>query len=176
MLLTGWAGSGKGTQARLLQSRLGMRHIDFGQARRTAVKVQSAAGRRIAAMGDLVSGGKFISDELVTEVFLEALQREERQATGSAPFVLDGCPRTVSQLEMLREAGVRLDLAVWLEAPFDALLRRTDGRLIHVPSGRTYHPTECPPRVPMRDDVTGEPLEERRLSSRLSAEAYPPGR
>ena len=44
----------------------------------------------------------------------------------------------------------------------DALLvSRITGRLIHPASGRTYHLINHPPKVPMKDDVTGEPLIQR---------------
>ncbi|MEQ2261558.1 Adenylate kinase 2, mitochondrial, partial [Xenotaenia resolanae] len=48
-------------------------------------------------------------------------------------------------------------------------------RLIHQPSGRSYHEEFNPPREPMKDDVTGEPLirrsddNETTLRSRLDA-------
>ncbi|CAF5215906.1 unnamed protein product, partial [Rotaria magnacalcarata] len=43
----------------------------------------------------------------------------------------------------------------------DLLKRRILGRLIHKPSGRTYHEEFHPPKQPMKDDVTGETLERR---------------
>jgi hypothetical protein len=41
------------------------------------------------------------------------------------------------------------------------LVRRITGRLVHKKSGRSYHDEFNPPKVPMTDDVTGEPLERR---------------
>lgn len=38
------------------------------------------------------------------------------------------------------------------------LVRRITGRLIHPASGRSYHEEFAPPKLPMKDDVTGEPL------------------
>ena len=49
------------------------------------------------------------------------------------------------------------------------------GRLIHPASGRSYHDKFAPPKVPGKDDVTGEPLIRRKddnaetLKARLSA-------
>ena len=39
--------------------------------------------------------------------------------------------------------------------------KRILGRLIHKPSGRTYHEEFNPPKESMKDDVTGEALERR---------------
>lgn len=48
-----------------------------------------------------------------------------------------------------------------LRIPDALLVSRITGRLIHPASGRTYHLTNHPPKVPMKDDVTGEPLIQR---------------
>jgi len=41
-------------------------------------------------------------------------------------------------------------------------LERVSGRLVHKPTGRTYHEKFNPPRVAGKDDLTGEPLEKRK--------------
>jgi len=48
-----------------------------------------------------------------------------------------------------------------LQIPDALLVSRITGRLVHPASGRTYHLTNSPPKVPMKDDVTGEPLIQR---------------
>ena len=55
------------------------------------------------------------------------------------------------------------------------LVERICGRLIHAPSGRSYHEKFAPPKKPMTDDITGEPLTKRKddneatLRNRLNA-------
>ncbi|KAL2157149.1 hypothetical protein VTH06DRAFT_6370 [Thermothelomyces fergusii] len=75
----------------------------------------------------------------------------------SASFLLDGFPRTAAQAERLDEM-VPINLAVSIKTPFEVVLERINGRWVHEPSGRVYNTTFNPPRVPGRDDVTGEPL------------------
>jgi adenylate kinase len=41
------------------------------------------------------------------------------------------------------------------------ILRRMSGRRVHPGSGRSYHIEFNPPKVPGKDDVTGEPLVQR---------------
>ena len=83
----------------------------------------------------------------------------------AARFILDGFPRTVAQAErlddMLREKDQKLQHAVELQIDDGLLVSRITGRLIHQASGRTYHKVFNPPRVAMKDDVTGEPLIQR---------------
>ena len=54
-------------------------------------------------------------------------------------------------------------------------MERIEGRWIHAASGRSYHTKFAPPKVPGKDDITGEPLTKRKddnaatLKSRLEA-------
>jgi adenylate kinase len=80
-------------------------------------------------------------------------------------FILDGFPRTVPQADrldsMLERRGEKLNHVVQLEIDDALLVARITGRLVHPASGRSYHRIFNPPKVPMRDDVTGEPLIQR---------------
>ena len=80
-------------------------------------------------------------------------------------FILDGFPRTVAQAErldsMLAEKQQRLQHAVELKIDDELLVSRITGRLIHPASGRSYHKIFNPPKEPMKDDATGEPLIQR---------------
>ncbi|KAK4041582.1 P-loop containing nucleoside triphosphate hydrolase protein [Parachaetomium inaequale] len=75
----------------------------------------------------------------------------------SASFLLDGFPRTAAQADRLDEI-VPINLAVSIRTPLDVIMERIHGRWVHEPSGRVYNTSFNAPRVPGRDDVTGEPL------------------
>src|SRR3954470_13153309 len=62
---------------------------------------------------------------------------------------------------MLRERGQTLQHAVELQIDDGLLVSRITGRLVHPASGRSYHKIFNPPKEPMKDDVTGEPLIQR---------------
>ena len=67
-----------------------------------------------------------------------------------------------SQLdEMLSKRGQKLDSVVNFEIADSVLIPRVGGRIIHAASGRSYHKLFNPPKEPMKDDVTGEPLMQR---------------
>ncbi|KAK9276668.1 hypothetical protein L1049_006204 [Liquidambar formosana] len=93
--------------------------------------------------------GELVSDDLVVGIIDEAVKKPSCQKG----FILDGFPRTVVQAEK----------------------ERITGRWIHPSSGRSYHKKFAPPKVPGVDDVTGEPLIQRKddtpevLKSRLEA-------
>ncbi|KAL2270834.1 hypothetical protein VTJ83DRAFT_205 [Remersonia thermophila] len=75
----------------------------------------------------------------------------------SASFLLDGFPRTAAQADRLDDI-VPINLAVSIRTPLEVIMERIGGRWVHEPSGRVYNTSYNPPRVPGRDDVTGEPL------------------
>merc|ERR1712062_122588 len=81
-------------------------------------------------------------------------------------FILDGFPRTLGQAQaldkILAEQNKAIDDVVLLEVPDDVLVPRICGRRIHKPSGRSYHVEFNPPKVEGIDDVTGEPLIQRK--------------
>lgn len=77
-----------------------------------------------------------------------------------ASFILDGFPRTASQAEQL-DRLIPVNLVVSLKTPASIILERIAGRWVHAPSGRIYNTTFNPPRVPGKDDVTGEQLTKR---------------
>ncbi|KAI1334404.1 adenylate kinase [Xylariaceae sp. FL0016] len=78
----------------------------------------------------------------------------------AASFLLDGFPRTASQAQSL-DSIVPINWAVSITTPFDVIMERIASRWVHEPSGRVYNTTFHAPRVPGRDDVTGEPLVQR---------------
>jgi adenylate kinase len=61
----------------------------------------------------------------------------------------------------MKAAGVKLDVVLEIDVPFDAIIERMSGRRSHPASGRTYHVRFNPPKVAGKDDVTGEDLVQR---------------
>ena len=76
-------------------------------------------------------------------------------------FLLDGFPRTIPQAEALRNAGISIDHVVEIDVPDGVIIDRLTGRRVHPASGRVYHVTHNPPRVPGHDDDTGDELVQR---------------
>lgn len=78
----------------------------------------------------------------------------------TASFILDGFPRTAPQATSL-DAIVPVNFVVELITPPSVILSRIASRWIHEPSGRVYNSDFNVPKVPGKDDVTGEPLTQR---------------
>lgn len=82
----------------------------------------------------------------------------------TASFILDGFPRTAAQATSL-DALVPVNFVVQLLTPPSVILSRIASRWVHEPSGRVYNTTFHAPKVPFKDDVTGEPLTQRKDDS-----------
>eukprot|EP00850_Spirogloea_muscicola_P012790 SM000084S23126 [mRNA] locus=s84:306077:307750:+ [translate_table: standard] len=103
-----------------------------------------------------------------------ALWRQPAITSGSEVAHSGGC-RSLQLDAMLEKQGAKVDKVLNFEIPDAVLEERITGRWIHAPSGRSYHTKFAPPKVPGKDDVTGEPLTQRKddnvetLRSRLAA-------
>lgn len=82
------------------------------------------------------------------------------QISPTASFILDGFPRTAAQATSL-DTLVPVNFVVQLVTPPSVILARIASRWVHEPSGRVYNTDFHAPKVPGKDDVTGEPLTQR---------------
>jgi len=159
MILMGPPGAGKGTQAPTIRDKFCVCHLATGDMLRDQVAKQTALGKEAKKIMD---AGQLVSDDIMVGMIKDQLETNKACSNG---FILDGFPRTVPQAEkldqMLQERKEKMDHVIELKIDDSLLISRITGRLIHLPSGRTYHKEFNPPKQPGKDDVTGEPLTQR---------------
>ncbi len=143
LVLLGPPGAGKGTQARMLETQLGVPQVASGDLLRTAVRSKSALG--LEAKG-FMDKGALVPDELVLKL-VDARLRERDALKG---FILDGFPRTVPQAEtlakMLEARGQKLDRVVAISVPDEEIIKRISGRRTCRNCGAMFHLIYDPPR------------------------------
>jgi len=159
LILLGPPGAGKGTQAKRLEERHGLVQLATGDMLRAEIQAGTPLGREAQP---ILAKGQYVPDEIMIGMIHDELETNVECKNG---FILDGFPRTVVQAErldsMLASRGGKLDHAIQLEIDDALLVSRITGRLVHPASGRSYHRLFNPPKEPMKDDVTGEPLIQR---------------
>jgi adenylate kinase len=142
LVLLGPPGSGKGTQAKLLEQRFGIPQISTGDIFRKAVAAKSDLGNRVAKYLD---AGALVPDDLTVHLVRERLAQKDVE-TG---FVLDGFPRTVPQAEgvegILREHGWELDAVINIQLRTEVLIPRLAMRRTCPSCGMVYHMEHVPP-------------------------------
>ena len=154
LILLGAPGAGKGTQANLIREKFNIPQISTGDMLRAAVKAGTPLG--VTAKKVMDAGG-LVSDDIIINLVKERI-KEPDCANG---FLFDGFPRTIPQAQSMKDADIGIDYVVDIEVPDADIIQRMDGRRVHSASGRTYHIIFNPPKVPGKDDVTGEDLVQR---------------
>ena len=154
LILLGAPGAGKGTQAAYIAQKYGIPQISTGDMLRAAVKAGTPLG--IAAK-KVMDAGQLVSDDIIIGLVKERLKHVDCRNG----YLFDGFPRTIPQAEAIRRSGVDLDFVLEIDVDHEEIIRRLSGRRVHPASGRNYHLTFNPPKVPGKDDLTGEPLVQR---------------
>ena len=131
LILMGPPGAGKGTQATVVAARYGVPAISTGDIFRANVSRGTELGKKAK---EYMDAGEYVPDE-VTNLMVRNRIDEDDAKPG---FLLDGYPRTLSQVEeldgMITYTGHELDAVVVLTVDSEVLVQRllaraeTDGR------------------------------------------------
>src|SRR5712692_9137215 len=143
IVLMGAPGAGKGTQARLLQERLGLQQISTGDILRARARQQDPLGAEIRGVQ---ASGKLASDDLVGRVVQERTSQQDCRDG----YILDGFPRTIAQAEMLERlaAAQSKDIrANFIDVPTEMLEKRLTGRRSCPICGEIYNIYFRPPKA-----------------------------
>ncbi|GMV03101.1 MAG: adenylate kinase [Burkholderiaceae bacterium] len=154
LILLGPPGAGKGTQAAFITRKFGIPQISTGDMLRAAISAGTPVG---LAAQKVMEAGALVPDDVIVDLVRDRLREPDCQAG----YLFDGFPRTIAQAEAMKSAGARIDYVLEIDVPDEKIIERMSGRRVHPASGRTYHVSFNPPRVPGHDDITGEPLVQR---------------
>ncbi|MEP6788644.1 MAG: adenylate kinase [Acidobacteriota bacterium] len=142
IVLIGAPGAGKGTQARLLQERRGIRQISTGDMFREMKTLDTPLAKEVQA---IMASGKLISDDLTYKIVRTRTSKSDIAGT----YVLDGYPRTAVQAEQLeelaKEQGKEIQ-AIEVDVPRDELMKRLTGRRSCPVCGEIFNIYSKPPK------------------------------
>jgi adenylate kinase len=143
IVLMGAPGAGKGTQARLLQERLGLPQISTGDMFRALKEAKTPLAEEVRA---IMEAGNLVPDDVTMRVVRERTGREDCQRG----YILDGFPRNPAQAAMLEKLSVEQGhgiQAVLVDVPVGELEKRMVGRRNCTVCGEIYHVDFRPPKV-----------------------------
>lgn len=142
LILLGAPGAGKGTQAKLLEKQLKVKHISMGDILREEMKNNTPLGQEVKRY---VESGGLVPDEVVTRIIENKLKEPDIAKRG---YLLDGFPRTAPQAQdldkILTRIGQREDYVVYMEVDPEIVIQRLTGRRVCRNCGALYHMTNMP--------------------------------
>ena len=154
LILLGAPGAGKGTQAEILKTKLGIPTISTGNILRSAMKNGTPVGLKAK---EYVDNGKLVPDDVIIGIITERLAQDDCRNG----FILDGVPRTIAQAEALEKAGIQFDHVISIEISDETIVERMAGRRVCEHCGATYHLVAVPPKTPGVCDKCGGKLIQR---------------
>ncbi|OGC23253.1 adenylate kinase [candidate division WOR-1 bacterium RIFOXYB2_FULL_42_35] len=147
-------GSGKGTQAERLCSKMNLPHISLGDILRKEVREESEIGKQIK---DILSAGNLVPDEITIGLTKVRVVMEDCRAG----FVLDGFPRSAPQAEAFDEMPVVLDKVIYFDLTEEEVVKRLSGRRSCKSCGAVYHVAFKAPKAAGICDRCGAELYQR---------------
>ncbi|MCB0043452.1 MAG: nucleoside monophosphate kinase, partial [Caldilinea sp.] len=157
MVLLGVPGAGKGTQARLLEEKLGIPQISTGDIFRYNLKNETELGLLAKSYMDK---GELVPDEVTIRMVADRLSQEDC-AEGA---IMDGFPRNLMQAAAFAEMTAPyggVTLAPLITISDEEAMRRITGRRVCRTCGATYHVDFNPPQQEGVCDVDGGELYQR---------------
>ena len=141
--------AGKGTEAAKLKEQYNLPHISTGDLLRAAVERGDERGNMI---NELISNGKFVSDEIV----LELLKEKILDPTCENGYILDGFPRNIEQAEaydkILNELSKNIGVVIVLDIDKEIAKSRISGRQSCPRCGKVYN-INNPEMTPVREGL-----------------------
>lgn len=154
LIMLGAPGAGKGTQAAILNQKLGIPTISTGNILRAAIKDGTPTGLKAK---EYMDHGQLVPDDVIIGIINERLQAEDCKDG----YILDGMHRTIGQAEALEQAGIHFDAVIALEVSDEEIMQRMSGRRVCEKCGASYHIVAVPPKVEGVCDACGGALVQR---------------
>ncbi len=127
LIFFGAPGVGKGTQAKIISTKLDIPHISTGDILREATSNKTELGLKAK---DYMDKGELVPDDIMVGLIEEVLKNDKCQNG----FILDGFPRTVHQAEILQPIVNSISdkklIIISLEADDDVIIDRLSQRRI----------------------------------------------
>jgi adenylate kinase len=140
IVLLGYPGSGKGTQAKIISEKYSLLHVSTGDIFREAISTKTPIGVEVSGY---LSAGRLVPDKLVLEVI------KAKIATETKGLLFDGFPRTVDQAQglddYLASKAQAIDAVLFLDVDEESVVARLGSRRTCPKCQKIYNLISSPP-------------------------------
>lgn len=137
ILLMGAPNAGKGSVGEVLVDELNMVLVSIGALFRTEMAAGSELGRKAESY---IKQGLLVPNDLTFDMIINRIEQEDCKTRG---FILDGFPRSMSQLEFLekylKESNTTLDKVIYIDVEEEVIYKRVSGRRLCRDCGAVYN-------------------------------------
>ena len=136
LIIFGPPGAGKGTQAYNIVNDFGLKQVSTGDLLRNEIKLQTDLGKKNES---IINKGELASDDTVN-ILIERIISDPNNFNR---LILDGYPRTISQIyileKLLKKFNQKISLVLSLSLDKNIVSKRLNGRIICVKCFRIFN-------------------------------------
>lgn len=144
IIFLGAPGSGKGTQAKEVITKLNIPHISTGDIFRKAINEGTEAGKIAKTY---IDQGILCPDDITLKIVEDRIKEDDCKNG----FLFDGFPRTIAQAEgldnLFTKLNTKVDKVIYLEVDEEVLVERVVGREVCPSCGASFHETLNPSKI-----------------------------
>lgn len=163
VIIVGPPGSGRSTQAISIAKKYGLVHVSTSNLLKNEIRLKTERGKRIK---ECFNNSKLVPDEIICSLIEARIKQQDCKLNG---WVLDGFPKTIQQITVLKAMKIKPTRVIILECDKSVCSDRILNRHFDPVTGKIYNmmdqiPTEQDIKnriVPYFPDMTKEKVEKR---------------